>query len=391
MQGIGPVSEWEKQQEQFIPFNMKNYQTRLLDLLRRIQTFGVESYVFQKKPYMYTGSWMEYVRNLDDLMLQVNGVNPNEACMKIFNVLFPYPEPLPIGRGDESSLTGFFDGMTGVDKKKESRDCLPEQLLANINNKKQDVAEEVMEKNDIETVQDLLDIRQEVLQLRSANNALEFAIQQKDDLISQLRENKVSEQARKVENASLMSDEKQMMLKATNTKLQSQLESAQIKNSELEEQVAKLRVQLKSAGSGTRTNDLDQSAKLAEQVEIILNEKRKLQEKFDEINEKNKALRHKSGQVFLQSIHNGVGKKSQGGADNQVYLEDDEAIERMINEIDSQGRGGLKSRLMKVTFSDSGIMNAKQFTVLINDQLHLSANDQQKLQRVAGFANLKKD
>ena len=33
-----------------------------------------------------------------------------------------------------------------------------------------------MEKNDIETVQDLLDIRQEVLQLRSANNALEFAI-----------------------------------------------------------------------------------------------------------------------------------------------------------------------------------------------------------------------
>ena len=36
MQGIGPVSEWEKQQEQFIPFNMKNYQTRLLELLRRI-------------------------------------------------------------------------------------------------------------------------------------------------------------------------------------------------------------------------------------------------------------------------------------------------------------------------------------------------------------------
>ena len=61
---------------------------------------------------MYTGSWMEYVRSLDDLMLQINGVNPNEACMKIFNVLFPYPEALPIGRGDESALTGFFDGMT---------------------------------------------------------------------------------------------------------------------------------------------------------------------------------------------------------------------------------------------------------------------------------------
>ena len=77
---------------------------------------------------------MEYVRNLDDLMLQINGVNPNEACMKIFNVLFPFPEPLPIGKGDESSLSGFFDGVTGIDKKKESRDCLPDQLLENINN-----------------------------------------------------------------------------------------------------------------------------------------------------------------------------------------------------------------------------------------------------------------
>ena len=46
---------------------------------------------------------------------------------------------------------------------------------------------------------------------------------------------------------------------------------------------------------------------------------------------------------------------------------------------------------MKVTFSDSGIMNAKQFTVLINDQLNLSTNDQGKLQRVVGFASLKKD
>jgi hypothetical protein len=44
---------------------------------------------------------MEHVRNLDDLMLQINGVNPNEACMKIFNVLFPYPKPLPYGAGDE--------------------------------------------------------------------------------------------------------------------------------------------------------------------------------------------------------------------------------------------------------------------------------------------------
>lgn len=82
--------------------------------------------MFNKKPYLYTGSWMEYVRNLDDLMLQINGAQPNEACMKIFNVLFPYPNPLPIGRGDESSLASFFDGGTSIDKEKESRECLPD-------------------------------------------------------------------------------------------------------------------------------------------------------------------------------------------------------------------------------------------------------------------------
>jgi hypothetical protein len=57
---------------------------------------------------------MEYVRNLDDLMLQINGVNANEATMKIFNILFPYPEPLPLGKGDESALTGFFDGKAKI-------------------------------------------------------------------------------------------------------------------------------------------------------------------------------------------------------------------------------------------------------------------------------------
>jgi hypothetical protein len=176
VKGLGPASEWEKQNDQFIPYNMRNYQERLVQLLRRIQNFGVESFVFQKKPYLYTGSWMEYVRNLDDLMLQINGVNPNEACMKIFNVLFPYPKPLPLGKGDESSLAGFFDGVTNINKNREARDCLPEQLMENIANKKQDVVEEAMEKNNLETVQDLLDIRQEVMQLRSANNALEFAI-----------------------------------------------------------------------------------------------------------------------------------------------------------------------------------------------------------------------
>ena len=59
--------------------------------------------------------------------------------MKIFNVLFPYPIPLPLGKGDESTLSGFFNGMTSVNKNKEQRDCLPEQLQENIEAKNQGI------------------------------------------------------------------------------------------------------------------------------------------------------------------------------------------------------------------------------------------------------------
>jgi hypothetical protein len=48
---------------------MRNYQTQLLELMKRVQLYGVESLAYQKKSYLYTGSWMEYVKDLDDLML----------------------------------------------------------------------------------------------------------------------------------------------------------------------------------------------------------------------------------------------------------------------------------------------------------------------------------
>lgn len=66
---LGPSSEWMKQSKTSLPYNIRNYQAKLVENLKRVQEFGVESYQHVKKPYLFTGSWMEYVRNLDDLML----------------------------------------------------------------------------------------------------------------------------------------------------------------------------------------------------------------------------------------------------------------------------------------------------------------------------------
>ena len=104
---------------------------------------------------MFTGSWMEYVRSLDDLMLQVNGCSSNEAVMKIFNILFPYDKPLPQGRGDELSLQGFYQvgdkkdllSKQEWDPVQELKDCHPDVLREKVEREMQDQTKEVLKQN----------------------------------------------------------------------------------------------------------------------------------------------------------------------------------------------------------------------------------------------------
>lgn len=58
--------------------------------------------------------------------------------MKIFNILFPYPEPLPIGRGDETSLTGFFDGMK-IERKKQEGENLADNIIEHMKDQDDDM------------------------------------------------------------------------------------------------------------------------------------------------------------------------------------------------------------------------------------------------------------
>lgn len=80
-------------------------QEKLMEFLRRIQQFGVQSKLHAKKEYLYSGSWMNNVKNYDDFMGQINGSTSSEACMKVFNLLFPYPEKLDEPLPDVEALT----------------------------------------------------------------------------------------------------------------------------------------------------------------------------------------------------------------------------------------------------------------------------------------------
>ena len=46
---------------------------------------------------------------------------------------------------------------------------------------------EAARKFELDSIENLRDFQQEILQLRSANNALEFSIQQKDEMIIELK------------------------------------------------------------------------------------------------------------------------------------------------------------------------------------------------------------
>ena len=50
--------------------------------------------------------------------------------------------------------------------------------------------------------------------------------------------------------------------------------------------------------------------------------------------------------------------KNQSGA-SKNYLEDEEAVKRMMDEIGLQKRGELRQRLLKVTYGETGLISQK--------------------------------
>ena len=76
--------------------------------------------------------------------------------------------------------------------------------------------------------------------------------------------------------------------------------------------------------------------------------------------------------------------------DKKVYLEDEEAITRMLKEIENQGRGKLQDRIAMVSIKDLDLISLKQFRGLVQDELFMDDSDLLKLTRVAKFNEVTK-
>lgn len=101
--------------------------------------------------------------------------------MKVFNILFPYDKPLPAGRGDELSLQGFY----GPSKEE---DCDPELIKQRLERQAEEDKDAALRSNQVEDIQDLLDLKRQLMALEQVNGMHVLTIQEKDARIKELME-----------------------------------------------------------------------------------------------------------------------------------------------------------------------------------------------------------
>ena len=110
-------------------------------MLRKVQEYGINHDLHKKKKSLFSGSWMENVDDLTDLMANIVESNSSETALKLFNVLHPYDKPLPNIDEDEDIIKEFYEGSTKQkfdpvgDLKRTTPQALKERLAAQgINN-----------------------------------------------------------------------------------------------------------------------------------------------------------------------------------------------------------------------------------------------------------------
>lgn len=83
---------------------------KFFEILKKVQEEGVLVNQHLKKPFVYTGSWMEGIANVEDLYNFLQTLTPTEACLCSFNLLCPYDKALPTKEddGEKETIDAFF-------------------------------------------------------------------------------------------------------------------------------------------------------------------------------------------------------------------------------------------------------------------------------------------
>jgi hypothetical protein len=94
---------------------------KMVEVMCQLQEIGVKSYQHIKRPYLFTGSWLEGVTNIEQLYDRVKGITSNEAMLRLFNILYPYEGAFPQKDKEEVAVSQFYGEYYNFDVPKETR------------------------------------------------------------------------------------------------------------------------------------------------------------------------------------------------------------------------------------------------------------------------------
>lgn len=91
----------------------------VMTILKELQDIGIKNKQHIKRPYLFTGSWAEGITNIEQLYDRVKEITPNEAILRIYNIIQPHEGKVPSGNGNELAISHFYGEYFNFDAIKE--------------------------------------------------------------------------------------------------------------------------------------------------------------------------------------------------------------------------------------------------------------------------------
>ncbi|KAL4487131.1 hypothetical protein ABPG72_001583 [Tetrahymena utriculariae] len=338
---------------------------KFFDMMKKVQEEGVKINQHLKKPFIYTGSWMESITNIEDLYNLLSGLTSTEACLCVFNILCPYDKPLP--QEDEKEVVDNFHGdawQISIKKPKEER--LKREL---------EIQEKLQKFEDIEAKLDykdrlLKDKIEELKKLKEENVDLKTKVQKFDGVSD--KEGMSSESAEELQQ------------EVNRLKQELKEKSRQLVEKDMELELIKMEGGGGGANGGIGKSTLDQEGQEAMRELIKLKEEMRL------IKIEQKMQRFKTSQIFVKALSEAKRAKGKKEVDNMnvEILQDDEAIIRMYIALKNNPPNFIQ-RLKEADKDGDNKLTQSEFVKYCSN-LSLSSSDIGCLQRVAGFYQGKK-
>lgn len=330
---------------------------KLQTIMKDIQEYGVQNAQHIKRPYIFTGSWMEGVSNVEDFSDKVSSITPLEASIRIFNIFFPYDKPYPEPKGGEPIMSSFYGDVWNFEANIPKGEG-SEYQASKIRN-----TEEVQRLNQLVDItnQKLEDKDAELARIKKEYQALKLKA---DDVMSKEAKGKQAEiEVRDLKKKLDRKDDELINLKAEIDKLNRLVQEQEIKIDSLEGQQADETTQIELEKAQDRVAELEKELNTAK--------------------EREKVSRYKAGQTFLSALSMKGLKGAAPAKETELNFRDDRAILKMYRALKNNAPT-LEVRLKEQDRDADGKLNKTEFSKAF-EKLKLNPKDILSLLRVAGF------